>query len=149
MRLSTAIASAAVLIALPRPGRRAKLADPPANLSYRSRLAPRSTPSASRYSSKSASRSARPLCSRTGPAPAVRSAWRRSPRPTLTATRCCSIPRSRPSCRRRMPSCRTHACPLSANSGHRPPSLDHLVCGQKNPIWYSDAKRLGGLEIDY
>jgi hypothetical protein len=27
--------------------------------------------------------------------------------------------------------------------------FDHLVSGQENAVWYSDAKRLGGLEIDH
>src|SRR5262245_60420349 len=40
-------------------------------------------------------------------------------------------------------------CPLRANSGHRLPSLDHLVSGQKNAIRYGDAKCFGGFEIDY
>ena len=27
--------------------------------------------------------------------------------------------------------------------------FDHIVSGQKNAIWYGDAKRFRGLEIDY
>ena len=27
--------------------------------------------------------------------------------------------------------------------------FDHIVSGQKNAVWYGDAKRFRGLEIDY
>ena len=43
---------------------------------------------------------------------------------------------------------RTSQCPLSANSGHRPHSLDHLVGAADQRVWDVEAERLCGLEID-
>jgi hypothetical protein len=39
-------------------------------------------------------------------------------------------------------------CPLSANSGHRPDLLDHLICTQQKLFGDRQTQRFGGGQID-